>query len=162
MNKNKRGFTLIELLVVVLIIGILAAVALPQYQKAVEKSRATEAITLLKALRDQQQICLLEHGQNDETATCGQGNGSGNDLFSLANIEIGGEPDEDCDDILCGPSTKDFAFSMDSFQISAQRKPWGTKYNLFFDLTDPYTKGNLRCDNFDQHTNWCQVLAIEE
>ncbi len=56
------GFTLIELLVVVLIIGILSAVALPQYTRAVEKSRAVEALTIGKNLQDAIDVYVLSNG----------------------------------------------------------------------------------------------------
>ena len=65
MNK---GFTLIELLVVVLIIGILSAVALPQYDKAVMKSRMSAAIPIAKSIKDNLTMFHLSNGRYPTSA----------------------------------------------------------------------------------------------
>lgn len=98
-----KGFTLIELLVVVLIIGILAAIAAPQYQVAVEKSRAVEAIQLLKYGQRQMVLNYLADNGGDQK-----------EIFEFS----GGEWDK------YGTSyiTKDFTYDVsDNTQVIAMR-----------------------------------------
>ncbi len=100
--KN-AGFTLIELLVVVLIIGILAAVALPKYELAVEKARAAEPLSVLKSLRDAQEVYYMA-------------NGSYATSFDDLDIEV--------------PESKNFRYEVKSKSVAAysKRKPYLLAY----------------------------------
>src|SRR5690554_2820372 len=77
MNQAQKGFTLIELMIVVAIIGILAAVAIPQYQNYIAKSQMTRVVGELSALKsaaevavtDGKEVVLTEAGVGTDFAT---------------------------------------------------------------------------------------------
>ena len=91
--ENRKGFTLLEILIVIVIIGILAAVALPRFAKTIEYSRSAEAMTQLSSLRQsmeryytfksQYSFATLTSLDYDPTSL------SGSSHFTFANPSIG-------------------------------------------------------------------------
>ena len=67
MKINKKGFTLVELLVVVLIIGILATIAVPQYQIAIAKSRLSAIKNIVTSIKNANEIYYLSNGKYSTT-----------------------------------------------------------------------------------------------
>ena len=129
----KQGFTLIELLVVVLIIGILSAVALPQYAKAVEKARASEALVILKSIADANKAYYMANGVYA-------------DHLDQLDVEIPGE-----DKVFNGwnrKQSKNYQFGTRAQSINdsialANRLPFGTVYFMYVmpDVAGTFCKG---------------------
>ena len=153
----KKAFTLIELLVVVLIIGILAAIALPQYEKAVEKSRISEAKLVLSALRQNYQMCSLEYGSEAEECYADSSNG----LLNRLSIELTGswsENNSDCpsEASIC-LTTKNWIYDADSpLEFYANRKIGNTNPYV---VQISFDTGRYYCLNRDDNKDQCKKIC---
>jgi len=61
MNVNKTGFTLVEILIVVIILGILAAIVIPQFTEASNNARESSLVTDLQTVRSQLELYKVQH-----------------------------------------------------------------------------------------------------
>lgn len=88
MLRNRKGFTLIELLIVVVIIGILAAIAIPKFANTKDKAKMASLKTDLRNIQSAQEAYLSDSSIYDATATDFQ-TSAGNSL-TLTNVDSAG------------------------------------------------------------------------
>jgi type IV pilus assembly protein PilE len=88
--RDSRGFTLVELMIVVIVVGILAAVAIPMYQVIPERSRATEAVAGLDAIREGMRVYFAEHGRYDHASFVDGARVTVGEVLGIKDIDLSG------------------------------------------------------------------------
>ena len=91
----KQGFTMIELLTVVLIIGILTAIAVPQYRKSLDRSRMAEAYSVMPAIRESIRRYMTENNLGNLFSHTTYPTWTNNVSFESLDVTMKGHQDPD-------------------------------------------------------------------
>lgn len=84
--QTQKGFTLIELMIVVAIIGILAAIAIPQYSNYTSRARASAALAEVASIKTGINMCLAETGKLDDCDGGSNGVPATTDFTATKNV----------------------------------------------------------------------------
>lgn len=91
MKRNwQGGFTLVELMIVVIIVGILAAVAIPMYQRSTERAKAAEAVAALGTIRVSLRNYYAEHRTYANAAFVDGADITVNNILDVSNTDLDG------------------------------------------------------------------------